>query len=603
MRLALSTAFIAASILLVVRAAVTGEPELISVYPFGGQQGAEFQTTVRGRSLDRVSAIWFDCDQLSATIIGVENDKSRGPAPAATKKKKKSSSSTAPPQLLILAVKVAPGAEPGVHYMRVLTPRGISNPLPLRVHTEPAISEDTGRHDLPEAAQKIPSFPVIMNGKIAATGEVDYYSFEVQQGETLRFDALSAGGALDPGLTLFEPTGSWFRPDRLTELAFNDEEVSYPGFPVNAAITYKFPRKGRYLVRVNGFLGESGSDYSYQLSIRRASTDQAQADLMRPAHLPSSTAAVVWEERSWKRELGPDRLKVLSSRAGESSVAKDVPIVRLDGPDNKGSVGPVPVTIPALLEGTIEHPADIDRVKFKVKAGDRIAIEVETVRKTVPQFNPFLRIVSTGGDEAFTNVHSTVNTCGDLILKQVQPKTIYSFPRDSEYILEIRDITHLYGDESFAYRVMLRKQVPHMGEIRVSEEQINLMAGEATKVSVDTDQEEGFDGQIALTVEGLPTGVRAVTGTELQAHVPPAYNPGKVERFRPETQRATFLFVTDRGAAPTSKPVEASIIAQPVMKGKLGHPVVVKKVLFTVVQSGLPGQKDRTEIKTPEIAE
>ena len=220
-------------------------------------------------------------------------------------------------------------------------------------------------------------------------------------------------------------------------------------------------------------------------------------------------------------------------------------------------------------------------------------------RPSLKLLNPYLRIVSTTGDEAFTNVHSTVNTCGDLILKQVQPKTIYPFPREGEYILEIRDITHVYGDETFVYRVMLRQQVPHMGDIRVSEEQINLMPGEATKVSVDTDQEEGFDGQIALTVDGLPEGVRAVTATELQAKVPPAYNPGKIERFEPESQKATFLFVTDRAAAPTSKPVEASIVAQPVIKGKLGHPVVVKKILFTVAQPTLSAQKER-EPKMPE---
>jgi hypothetical protein len=274
-------------------------------------------------------------------------------------------------------------------------------------------------------------------------------------------------------------------------------------------------------------------------------------------------------------------------------------VVRLDAASHKAGSEPVSVTLPSLIEGTIEHPADIDRVKFKVKAGDRVALEIETVRKTLPQFNPYLRIVSSGGDEAFGNVHSTVNTCGDLILKQVQPKTTYSFPREGEFILEIRDITHMYGDESFAYRVMLRQQVPHMGEVRVAEEQINLMAGEATKVSVDTDQEEGFDGQIALTVDGLPPGVRVITGTELQPKVPPAYNPGKIERFQPESQKATLLFVTDAGAAPTSKPVEAKLIAQPVIKGKLGEPVLVKKILFTVVQPGLPGQK-ASDAKPPE---
>jgi hypothetical protein len=508
MRLALSTTFLAISLWLVLRAAVTGEPELLSAFPFGGQQGADFKTTLRGRSLDHVSSVWFDCDQLSATIIGVENDKSDS---VSAGKKKKKKSSTEPLQLLTLAVKVAPGAEPGLHYLRVLTPRGISNALPLRVHTEPAVSEDQARHETPQLAQKIPAFPVAINGKITASGEVDYYSFEVLPGETLRFDALTSGSSLDPSLTLFEPTGSWFRPDRLTELAFNDEEISYPGLPVNATITHKFPNKGRYFVRVGGFLGESGSDYAYQLSIRRVSPDQAEADPMRLAHMPPPSADPTWEERSWKRELKPDRLKILASRGGESTAAPEVAVVRLDTRGRQAGAEPVSVTIPSLIEGTIEHPADIDRVKFRVKAGDRVALEVETVRKTLPQFNPYLRIVSSGGDEAFGNVHSTVNTCGDLILKQVQPKTTYSFPREGEFILEIRDITHMYGDESFAYRVMLRQQIPHMGLIRIAEEQINLMAGEATKVSVDTDQEEGFDGQIALTVDGLPQGVRVIT--------------------------------------------------------------------------------------------
>jgi hypothetical protein len=89
MRLALSTALIAASLWLVVRAAVTGEPELLSLSPFGGQRGADFKTTIRGRSLDRVSSVWFDCDQLSATV-GVEDDKSSAPVGGGKKKKKSS---------------------------------------------------------------------------------------------------------------------------------------------------------------------------------------------------------------------------------------------------------------------------------------------------------------------------------------------------------------------------------------------------------------------------------------------------------------------------------------------------------------------------------
>ena len=104
-------------------------------------------------------------------------------------------------------------------------------------------------------------------------------------------------------------------------------------------------------------------------------------------------------------------------------------------------------------------------------------------------------------------------------------------------------------------------------------------------MGVQTDQEEGFDGQIALTVEGLPEGVHAIMGTDVQPQVPPPYNQGKAERFQPESQKATFLFRTDDTAPATSRPVEARIVAQPVVEGKLGAPLTVKKILVTVVKA------------------
>src|SRR5260370_30693593 len=71
MKVALSTALFAASLWLVVRAAVSGEPELLSAFPFGGQQGVEFKTTIRGRSLDHATAVRLHCHHLSAHIVSV----------------------------------------------------------------------------------------------------------------------------------------------------------------------------------------------------------------------------------------------------------------------------------------------------------------------------------------------------------------------------------------------------------------------------------------------------------------------------------------------------------------------------------------------------
>jgi len=571
--------WLGAPVWLALRAAPPAQPELVSMFPFGGQPGTSFQATIRGRSLDHVTLVWFDCEHLSATITGVKADPAAASGSSGSKRKKGSS---APAQLLSIDVMVGPDAAVGTHSMRIVTPGGVSNDILVRIHAEPAVLESGVDHSVPAAAQPISTLPAVITGKLTGGGELDYYAVEAREGETLRFDGLSSGTGLDPSLTLFELTGSWFRQDRLTELAFHDDEVWYPGLPAHARITYKFAKTGRFLIRVSGFLGEGRADNFYQLCIRRTSDGPLEADAMRPAHLTPASSDLSWRERTWKRELKPDRLTALWARTAGTADEKAPPEIaplRLTGQQ------PVPVSLPALLEGTIERPAQVHRVKFSVKANDRIALEVETLRATIPEFNPYLRIVSVSGDEAFTNVHSTVNTCGDTILKQIQPKTTYSFPRAGEFILEIRDITHTYAGPDFAYRVFLRRQVPHVGEVRSAEEQINLVAGDVTKLSVQTDQEEGFDGQIALTVEGLPEGVRATMGTDVEPKVPPPYNPGKVERFQPESQKATFLFLTDDAAPATSRPVEARIVARPVVKGKLGAPLTVKKILVTVVRA------------------
>jgi hypothetical protein len=600
MRRALSGAVIGAFLWLGLRAAPP-VPDLISIFPFGGQPGAQFTVTMRGRALDRVTGIWFDCDQLSATVSALAPE-SPGAAQASTKAPaaaKKRPSSGGPLQLLSLEVRVAPHAAAGVHYLRVLTPGGLSNPLPIRIHAEPSVMEAAVPHELPAGSQPLAIYPAVVNGKLAGKGEVDYYSFEVEKGEKLRFEAVTAGAGFDPSLTLYEPTGSWFRSDRLTELAFNDEPVSYPGLPLHAALSYEFPKKGRYLIRIGGFLGEGGADHAYQLSIRRAEPEQPDTDPMRSAHLPSLAADALWKERTWKRELTPDRLKTLWSRAVSPASVPAIPVLKIDDDPHGASSEPVPVTLPVMIEGAVENPGDIDRVKFRVKEGDRVSLEVQTAQKTIPLFNPYLRIVSTDGDEAFTNVHSRVNTCGDTIIKQVEPKTTYSFPREGEFVLEIRDITHAYGDKTFAYRVLLRQQIPHVGEVHVAEDQVNLTAGEVRKLSIGTDQEEGYDGYVALSLEGLPEGVRAVMGTELEPAVPAPFNPGKIERFRPESQKATFLLLSEPSAPATRTPVEVRVMAQPSVKGKLGRPILVKKVLVTVVQPGTSVSDERP----PQITE
>jgi hypothetical protein len=64
-----------------------------------------------------------------------------------------------------------------------------------------------------------------------------------------------------------------------------------------------------------------------------------------------------------------------------------------------------------------------------------------------------------------------------------------------------------------SYRVLVRPQVPHLGRVRVDADHINIFAGEAKKLSIVTEQEEGYDG-FALLADG---GIRVEGGESAAA--------------------------------------------------------------------------------------
>jgi len=530
-------------------AALAAPPKTESIYPVSGRPGTEFDAQIRGTNLREAYAVWFETPGANAEIARVETDSTRKNA-----------------EILHVRFKLDPTFQRGT--FRIVGPNGLSNALPIASHAEPTIPEAAGARDLPALAQRIESLPAAIQGRIGESGEVDYYAIRVQAGETWTFETI-ASEALDAAISIYKPGGSWFDPDRPKRIAFTDEPVSYPDLTTEASLRHKFETAGEYFVRVNGFWGHGGAGQEYTLRIHKG----------EPAKPEKKTR---WAERSWTREVTPDRMTALQARALPKK-EKPIPIVDADAEPREVPVAPAAIPLPALVTGAIERPGDIDRVKFSVKEGDRLAFEIETPEKTLPLLNPYLRIVDADGVEAFTNIIANVNSNGNAS-KQIRPKTQYSFPRAGEFTLEIRDITAAYGDPSMRYKVLVRPQVPHMGEVKIAVDELNLEAGKAGKLSVITDQEEGFDGFVILSVEGLPGGVRATPGTEVEPDSPPQESMAKRERFTTKSQKATLILFADPAAASMKTPVVGRVFAQPVVKGKLGDRIFVKAIPIFVVK-------------------
>ncbi len=574
-------------------AATLPEPTLSSVFPLGGRPDSQVRVAVRGKHLASARAVWFDSPGLTAEIVSCEAE--GGDSAEA----KPSADSQA--DLLTLRVRIASGEQPGERRLRVVTPGGLSNSLSIWVHREPAQLESEGAHELPDGAEALNPYPLVVHGRFTRVGEVDDYSFSAPAGTRLRFQVRSSP-ALDPAITLFERSGGWFDPEGTRRLAFNDEDVSYPGSSTEPALSHRFEKPGTYFVRVSSFRGTASPDHAYLLRVVPEPDHGMPADSARRNEPESKD----WEERSWTRTLAQDRMKALWTRAVPSLALRadpgpsggkpespeeprpdpfaPIPEVSLSGQEPAGSEPPR-ITLPTLLTGVLQRPGETHRVRFSAAIGDRIALEVETPDKTVPLFNPYLKLVDADGVEVLTNVHSFLNSNTE-IQKQIHPKTTHAFPRAGDFTLEIRDITATLGDERMSYRVLVRPQVPHMGKIHIEDEVLNLEAGRAGTVSVITDQEEGFEGAIMLTMEGVPPGVEAMTATKSEPVQPPPINRGREDRYVALNQKATLLLVVSPDAPATARPVTVRVAARPVVEGLLG-PVTPVKDLFVMV---LPNQ-------------
>jgi len=545
------------------------EPNLVSVHPFSGQRGSTFAVTVRGNALRGATSVFAD----APLTVAIEGTEAEPPAEGSGRNRGTF-------DLVRLRVQVAADAKPGRHSFRLVTSGGVSNALPLHVTEHPVTAEPEGSHETAETAVPVSSLPAIFAGRLLRRGESDYYAVDGKAGQTLTFEVISGlpsigapGGnarGFDPSLTIFEPSGSWFDPKRINRIAFNDEPLWVIGRPTDAHLAYRFEKAGRYLLRIEAFSGQGGPDYSYQLKVL-------------PGEAPQDVAARAgaWEERSFTRRLSPNRLNELAQRGGKPQDQKSIetyraaPIAAGDAPLFK---------LPGTLEGELAEPGQAHRGRFHLDGPQDIAIEVEAPAAAPPLFNPIVRLLNAAGDEVATNVLAGRGACSGALTKSLQAKTIVPMRDPGDYTVEIREITSDLGGPDFRYRVQVRPQVPHIGQVNMDVDHLNLAPGDAKTVRVVFDREEDYRGAIVVAAESLPPGVQALAGADFEPDKDPPLSRSKRERYTPRSERSVLVFTASAGAPPTAQPQVVQLVVRPVVDGAPGAIVATKPfpVMVTV---------------------
>jgi WD40 repeat protein len=122
-------------------------------------------------------------------------------------------------------------------------------------------------------------------------------------------------------------------------------------------------------------------------------------------------------------------------------------------------------------------------------------------------------------------------------------------PSDGDYLVRLKDTRGQFGSD-YAYRLLIHRPRPDY-RLSISPGHPNLPKAGATVVNVECERLDGFEGAIALRLEGLPTGFSA-TSTEIE----------------PVETSASLLITAAPDAVTPSGPVELRLMGRARIGGR-----------------------------------
>jgi hypothetical protein len=153
--------------------------------------------------------------------------------------------------------------------------------------------------------------------------------------------------------------------------------------------------------------------------------------------------------------------------------------------------------MPCGVSGRIAAANESDRFTFRASKGQAYVFEIEA-RRVASSLDPFLSVQDAAGKEVASNDDSDGK----------DSRLEWTAPADGEYALSVRDLNGRGGPE-YVYRLVARPAKPDFS-VRVDGDKAQIGPGGGTAWYVKVTRREGFTGEVALAIRGLPEGVTAI---------------------------------------------------------------------------------------------
>lgn len=381
-----------------------------------------------------------------------------------------------------IAVTLDAAVPPGIYSVRLVHPRGISNPITI------------GIDPLPQQAftAEAVTLPVALTGDLQG-GNVLRTKFAGKKGQRVAIDVEGRrlGSNVRAVIRLYDPRG--------TQVAFSPPERRLFG---DARCEATLAADGEYAVELHDLLYRGAAPGFFRVKIG----DLAFADAAFPAAVTRNTRTALETAIGTRR---PDpKVEVQVQQSGTHAPAPFVgivgPLPRLAVSDEPEFMEPAvapaepPLTPPATvgLNGRIMAAGEEDRFRVPVLPGSKLRIEVQADRIGSP-LDGVLSIRGKQGNQLAASDDQAGTT---------DPGLDFTVPQGvDEIVVAIKDMLGRGGPELFYHIDVVRDDLPDF-DLAIEGDRVTIPAGGSTLLRVVA-LRDGYNGPIALSFPGLPAGV------------------------------------------------------------------------------------------------
>jgi len=343
----------------------------------------------------------------------------------------------------------------------------------------------------------------------------------------------------------------WFQAT-LTLYDSHGKEVAYADdfrFNPDPVLQYEVPADGDYVLEVKDAIYRGREDFVYRISM--GELPRLTSIFPLGGRVGSSTEI---EVTGWNIPARKVSFDTKDRAAGVYGLA--VPAAGVMSNRLPFAVGELPevfekegndtqreaqgVTLPVTINGRIGQPGDRDIFSFKGRAGDVVVAEV-TARRLESPFDSMIELTDESGRRiAFNDDHEDRGS--GLATHHADSYINATLPANGTYFVRIGDVQRKGGPE-YAYRLRISAPQPDY-ELRVSPSSINAVAGATLPVTVSAVRRDGFDGDIQLSLRGVPPSFHLAGGV-----IPAGLDEVRVTLTIPQIEGTTPLSVRLEGRA------------------------------------------------------